>query len=158
MKDYRDHDRDHSHPARPSESFQDHDSDEDPNATVPSSPTLFMKKTPTGGNDVVPSLHQLPNLVLPEALYSPKPSLPLLASFPAATSGVSLGPSSANLTPSTRPGQTRTQRKTSVSSQGSIDSTSSANSNKERQKTVVCSVASCDKKFYEVAHLRIHER
>ncbi|KAF8929497.1 hypothetical protein BGZ58_008892 [Dissophora ornata] len=130
---------------------QEHESEEDPNATVPSSPTFFMKKTSMLANSDVPSLHQLPSLVLPEAAFSSQASPPSASYFPTTTS-------TSTLTPSTQPGQTGGNRKMSISSQGSVDSTSSAASSGGRRKTCVCSVANCEKRFSQVAHLRIHER
>ncbi|KAF8981573.1 hypothetical protein BGZ46_002555 [Entomortierella lignicola] len=119
--------------------------EEDPNATVPSSPTLFMKRVHTSDHNAVPSLHQLPSLLLPEAVF-PRLSSP------------SSQDTSANLTPSTLPGQINSQRKLSISSQGSVNSVTSFDSNGEHRKTFACSVGNCEKKFSQVAHLRIHER
>ncbi|KAF9115011.1 hypothetical protein BGX27_009230 [Mortierella sp. AM989] len=133
---------------------QEQEEDEDPNATVPSSPTLFMKKTITSDSSAVPSLHQLPTLLLPEAAAFPRLS-PLASSSHASSSQHSI---SANLTPSTHPRQTNSQRKMSISSHSSADSVTSFDSNGEYRKTFACSVGSCEKKFSQVAHLRIHER
>ncbi|KAF9357391.1 hypothetical protein BGX26_003778 [Mortierella sp. AD094] len=127
--------------------------EEDPNATVPSSPTLFMKKPPTSDSNAVPSLHQLPSLILPEAAVFPRMSL--LSSSHGTPTQYSV---SVDLTPSTHPGQTNSQRKMSFSSQGSADSATSVDSNGEHRKTFACSVGNCEKKFSQVAHLRIHER
>lgn len=113
--------------------------DVDPDATIPSSPTLFMKRPATG-----PSLHHLPTLLLPESASSAS----------SATTSQSAG-----LTPSTQPnGPSVThgsQRKMSISSQGSVSST---NSTGERTKEYACTIGNCEKKFYQVAHLRSHER
>ncbi|KAF9955500.1 hypothetical protein BGZ72_003666 [Mortierella alpina] len=110
--------------------------EEDPDATIPSSPTLFMKRPATG-----PSLHHLPTLLLPESASSAPNS------------------QSSGLTPSTQPnGPSVThgsQRKMSISSQGSVSST---NSTGERTKEYACTIGNCEKKFYQVAHLRSHER
>ncbi|KAG9326404.1 hypothetical protein KVV02_008024 [Mortierella alpina] len=110
--------------------------EEDPDATIPSSPTLFMKRPATG-----PSLHHLPTLLLPE-------------SASAATASQSSG-----LTPTTQPNGASvthgSQRKMSISSQGSVSST---NSTGERTKEYACAIGNCEKKFYQVAHLRSHER
>ncbi|KAF9993183.1 hypothetical protein BGZ79_002161 [Entomortierella chlamydospora] len=125
--------------------------EEDPNATVPSSPTFFMKKPPASVPNTVPSLHQLPSLVLPEAAVFPQMSS--LSSSHGTQHSVSV-----NLTPSTHPGQANNQRKMSFSSQGSADSATSVDSNGEHRKTFACSVGNCEKKFSQVAHLRIHER
>ncbi|KAF9322261.1 hypothetical protein BG003_003272 [Podila horticola] len=118
--------------------------DEDPDATVPSSPTFFMKKSSE------PSLHQLPSLLLPESV----------ASSSSSSSGVS--PSGSGLTPSTHPDDHDSDhldhlehpnpRKMSVSSQGSVSSTNSS-----ERKIYACTVGNCDKKFTQVAHRRIHE-
>ncbi|KAG0325435.1 hypothetical protein BG004_003222 [Podila humilis] len=112
--------------------------DDDPDATVPSSPTFFMKKS-SG-----PSLHQLPSLLLPESVAL----------------SVTSATTSSGLTPSTHPEQSSSQhhrRKMSVSSQGSVSSAHSSSSNSER-KIYACTVGNCDKKFTQVAHRRIHER
>ncbi|KAF9112453.1 hypothetical protein BGX27_003375 [Mortierella sp. AM989] len=112
--------------------------DDDPDATIPSSPTMFMKR-PSGES----SLHHLPTMMLPESVAS------------SSTKALSSG-----LTPSTLPNgaaSTRaSQRKMSISSQDS--SSSSNNSNSERTKEYACTIGSCEKKFYQVAHLRSHER
>ncbi|KAG0220358.1 hypothetical protein BGX33_000033 [Mortierella sp. NVP41] len=127
---------------------------EDPNATVPSSPTVFMKKS----GDLVdaPSLHQLPSLLLPESVVSTQ------AHLPPTSSEVSFPPSpvSPTLPLSTFPDQmsplsSSPQRKMSVCSQSSV---SSSGSNSERTKSFACMIGNCQKKFYQVAHLRIHER
>ncbi|KAG0370836.1 hypothetical protein BGZ54_003558 [Gamsiella multidivaricata] len=153
MKECNDQDQ----PFRALSTLQEQDDEEDPNATVPSSPTFFMKKSST-----LPSLHQLPSLVLPEAATSSLLSLPssadTVAPIPPATFNSHSPSSSSGLTPSTHPGQTASRRKMSICSQGSMDSLSSANSSGERIETLVCSVRNCSKKFYQVAHLRIHER
>ncbi|KAF9167339.1 hypothetical protein DFQ26_004980 [Actinomortierella ambigua] len=139
------------------------DDDEDPNATVPSSPTFFMKKPSSG-----PSLHQLPTLILPSPVAHAIPQ----ASAP----GSSLG-----LTSSTSPRQLHQQeheqehehehehehelhqhqayqaRKMSVSSQSSTSSLSAAGSSNER-KAFHCTVTGCDKAFSQMSHLRTHER
>ncbi|KAF9978967.1 hypothetical protein BGZ73_007854 [Actinomortierella ambigua] len=131
------------------------DEEEDPNATVPSSPTFFMKKPLSGS-----SLHQLPTLILPSPVTQAIPQ--------AAAPGASLG-----LTPSTSPRQQQMQneeqqrevhqqqayqaRKMSVSSQGSSSSHSTAGSSNER-KAFHCTVAGCDKAFSQMSHLRTHER
>lgn len=114
--------------------------DEDPDATVPSSPTFFMKKS--SGL----SLHQLPTLLLPESV---------------ASSSSEVSSTGAGLTPSTHPDHDHPdhdypdhRRKMSTSSQGSVSST---NSSSER-KIYACTVGNCDKKFTQVAHRRIHER
>ncbi|KAG0022445.1 hypothetical protein BGZ82_011023 [Podila clonocystis] len=118
--------------------------DEDPDATVPSSPTFFMKKSSES------SLHQLPTLLLP-------------ASVASSSAGVSL--SGSGLTPSTHPDhdsdhsehldhlEHSSPRKMSISSQGSVSSTNSS-----ERKIYACTVGNCDKKFTQVAHRRIHER
>ncbi|KAG0044567.1 hypothetical protein BGZ83_010194, partial [Gryganskiella cystojenkinii] len=123
------------------------DEEEDPNATEPSSPTLFMKRSV----DNAPSLHQLPSLVLPAAAVS---------SYPSSVSSVSTSKVVASgLTPSTHPVvQPPKHRKMSTSSQGSIGSVSSTNSSGDRIKEFACTIGGCEKKFYQVAHLRIHER
>ncbi|KAF9332906.1 hypothetical protein BG006_004199 [Podila minutissima] len=123
--------------------------DEDPDATVPSSPTFFMKKS------TEPSLHQLPTLHLPESVASSS------SSSSSSSSGVS--PSGSGLTPSTHPNDHGSDhldhpehpnpRKMSVSSQGSVSSTNSS-----ERKIYACTVGNCDKKFTQVAHRRIHER
>ncbi|KAF9961296.1 hypothetical protein BGZ72_004217 [Mortierella alpina] len=141
------------HP-RPEATFEKNDSEEDPNATVPSSPTIFMAKAEAASP--LMSLHQLPALTLPEPsvpAYQPLLTVPALSS--------SFTPSS--LTPSTHPNksvdfQSTDHRRASVSSQSSVGSISSASSGAERSKTFACTLASCQKKFYQVAHLRIHER
>ncbi|KAI1316619.1 hypothetical protein EDD11_009654 [Mortierella claussenii] len=127
----------------------DQDEDEDPNATVPSSPTFFIKAVN------VLSLHQLPSLALPEAavvnLAAPsthstnEPTSPLFSP-------------TFNLTPSTRSVAGKSLRKMSVSSQDSADSFSSTSTSGDRHKSFSCSVTNCEKKFYQIAHLRIHER
>ncbi|KAG0083493.1 hypothetical protein BGZ93_008161 [Podila epicladia] len=121
--------------------------DEDPDATVPSSPTFFMKKSSE------PSLHQLPTLHLPQSVAC--------SSSSSLSSGVS--PSGSGLTPSTHPDDHDSDhldhlehpnpRKMSVSSQGSVSSTNSS-----ERKIYACTVGNCDKKFTQVAHRRIHER
>ncbi|KAG9068003.1 hypothetical protein KI688_011594 [Linnemannia hyalina] len=141
--------------------FDDYDNEnEDPNATVPSSPTFFMKKSSDLGE--TPSLHQLPALSLPESVVSsqatppPAPSMSYEASFPPS-------PVSPTLPLSTFPDQMSTvpttamspQRKMSVCSQSSV---SSSGSSSERTKSFACMIGTCQKKFYQVAHLRIHER
>ncbi|KAG0216505.1 hypothetical protein BGX28_000019 [Mortierella sp. GBA30] len=145
----------------PPESAAPHEEDEDPNATVPSSPTLFMTKTTNP--DCTTSLQHLPALLLPA------PSFPIYQPLSASTSATvpteplmaSFVPS--NLTPSSHPEepanrQDASHRRTSVSSQGSIGSNTSVSSNGERSKTFACTIGNCEKKFYQVAHLRIHER
>ena len=139
---------------------QDDDEEEDPNATVPSSPTVFMKRSSDES-----SLHQLPSLVLPEAAVSSLPEQTCAVSAAAATlvSASFAGTAALGLTPSTHPGQVpcdqaSVHRKMSTSSQSSIGSVSSTNSSGERTKEFACTIGSCVKKFYQVAHLRIHER
>ncbi|KAF9433908.1 hypothetical protein BGZ76_008818 [Entomortierella beljakovae] len=134
-------------------SSQEQEDEEDPNATVPSSPTLFMKRAQTSDPSIVPSLHQLPGLLLPEAVVLPR-EVPSISS--------SLGssvqyPISTNLTPSSHP-EKNSKRKMSVSSQDSAGSAVSIDTNGEIRKTFACSVGNCEKKFSQVAHLRIHER
>ncbi|KAG0356078.1 hypothetical protein BGZ54_000851 [Gamsiella multidivaricata] len=111
--------------------------DDDPDATIPSSPTVFMKRP-----SAEPSLHHLPTMMLPESVA--------MSALQSQSSG---------LTPSTLPNDSSRrslgQRKMSISSQGS---SSSANSNSERTKEYACTVGNCEKKFYQVAHLRSHER
>ncbi|CAO3568244.1 unnamed protein product [Mortierella alpina] len=141
------------HP-RPESASEKNEAEEDPNATVPSSPTVFMAKAETASP--LMSLQQLPALMLPEAsvpAYRPLVTVPALSS--------SFTPSS--LTPSTHPEkfvdfQSADHRRASVSSQSSVGSISSVSSGGERSKTFACTLASCQKKFYQVAHLRIHER
>ncbi|KAG0005895.1 hypothetical protein BGZ79_000589 [Entomortierella chlamydospora] len=123
-------DEDHNHIQQEA---PDHltDQDDDPDATIPSSPTMFMKRAPGES-----SLHHLPTMMLPESAAS-------------------------TLTQSTQPhglssARGASQRKMSISSQDS--SSSSVNSNSERTKEYACTVGSCEKKFYQVAHLRSHER
>lgn len=115
------------------------DEEDDPDATIPSSPTMFMKRPATG-----PSLHHLPTMMLPESVAS----------------SAHLGHSS-GLTPSTLPDPSSSrasgQRKLSISSQGSTSS-SSTHSGSERAKEYACTIGNCEKKFYQVAHLRSHER
>ncbi|KAF9207107.1 hypothetical protein BGZ49_001155 [Haplosporangium sp. Z 27] len=113
--------------------------DDDPDATIPSSPTVFMKRSARES-----SMHHLPTMMLPESAASPS------------TRTLSSG-----LTPSTLPNVTASprgssQRKMSISSQDS--SSSSGNSNSDRVKEFACNIESCEKKFYQVAHLRSHER
>ncbi|ORZ26267.1 hypothetical protein BCR41DRAFT_219381 [Lobosporangium transversale] len=138
--------------------------EEDPNATVPSSPSFFIKHAK------IPSLHQLPSLELPAAVST----VPSHLSLPATSSSEQAIPPmqstsifSNDFTSSTHPVSPTCPvpnqnvidwRKLSVSSQGSVDSTSSTNTRAGRHKMFVCSVNSCEKKFYQVAHLRIHER
>ncbi|KAG0252960.1 hypothetical protein BG011_006636 [Mortierella polycephala] len=114
--------------------------EDDPDATIPSSPTMFMKRPSTGH-----SLHHLPTMTLPESAVFSTSSAQRLQS--------------ASLTPSTQPNGPSTscasQRKMSISSQGS---SSSANSNGERTKEYACTIGNCEKRFYQVAHLRSHER
>ncbi|KAF9191315.1 hypothetical protein BGZ51_007493 [Haplosporangium sp. Z 767] len=128
--------------------------DEDPNATVPSSPTFFMKKT--SASDNTPSLHQLPTLMLPQPATASHQS----PSATLSTFSVSVTHTTSGFDLSTHPGQhpdnqTNSQRRMSTSSQGSA---SSVGSNNERNKTFACTIGNCEKKFYQVAHLRIHER
>jgi len=115
------------------------DEEDDPDATIPSSPTVFMKRPATG-----PSLHHLPTMMLPESVAS----------------SAHLGQSS-GLTPSTLPdapsSRASGQRKLSISSQSSTSS-SSTHSGSERTKEYACTIGNCEKKFYQVAHLRSHER
>ncbi|KAF9107447.1 hypothetical protein BGX29_006314 [Mortierella sp. GBA35] len=122
--------------------------EEDPDATIPSSPTLFMKRPATDSS----SLHHLPTMYLPES----------------AASASAQGRKTINasgLTPSTLPKnatasgqQGMNNRKMSVSSQGSSSSAQSNGSNGERTKEYGCTIGNCEKKFYQVAHLRSHER
>lgn len=118
---------------------RDDDEDDDPDATIPSSPTVFMKRPATG-----PSLHHLPTMMLPESVAS----------------SAHLGQSS-GLTPSTLPdapsNRASGQRKLSISSQSSTSS-SSTHSGSERTKEYACTIGNCEKKFYQIAHLRSHER
>ncbi|KAF9132854.1 hypothetical protein BGW39_011147 [Mortierella sp. 14UC] len=140
--------------------FDDNEA-EDPNATVPSSPTFFMKKSGELGN--APPLHQLPTLHLPESVVTSQAqplatSISCEASFPPS-------PVSPTLPLSTFPDQmsfvqtatamASAQRKMSVCSQSSV---SSSGSHGERTKSFACMIGTCQKKFYQVAHLRIHER
>ncbi|GJJ79092.1 hypothetical protein EMPS_11451 [Entomortierella parvispora] len=136
------------------------DDEEDPNATVPSSPTVFMKRSAD-----TPSLQQLPSLVLPEAAVSTLPEQTCAVTAAAATlvSASFVDAAASGLTPSTHPsqvpsGQAIAHRKMSTSSQASVGSVSSTNSSGERTKEFACTIGSCEKKFYQVAHLRIHER
>ncbi|KAF8942314.1 hypothetical protein BGZ47_006604 [Haplosporangium gracile] len=125
------------------------DDEEDPDATIPSSPTLFMKRPATDSS----SLHHLPMMYLPEA----------------AVSASAQGSKASGLTPSTLPtasslssGQqgsnSNAHRKMSISSQGSSSSAQSNGSGGERTKEYGCTIGNCEKKFYQVAHLRSHER
>ncbi|KAK3847971.1 MAG: hypothetical protein J3R72DRAFT_484937 [Linnemannia gamsii] len=126
------------------------DDEEDPDATIPSSPTFFMKRPADSS-----SLHHLPTMYLPES----------------ATSASAQGPKTSGLTPSTHPSasssssfltsgnsSTNTHRKMSISSQGSSSSAQSNGSGGERTKEYGCTIGNCEKKFYQVAHLRSHER
>ncbi|KAF9931863.1 hypothetical protein FBU30_009443 [Linnemannia zychae] len=138
-------------PLRQATSADTDDLAEDPNATVPSSPTFFVKKSDA------PSLHQLPTLHLPESIVSSQ-TLPL----PLSSSEASFPPSplSPILPLSTFSSQSNVlpkihQRKSSVCSQSSISSSESLG---ERTKAFACTIGNCHKKFYQVAHLRIHER
>ncbi|KAF9134083.1 hypothetical protein BGW39_008156 [Mortierella sp. 14UC] len=123
--------------------------EEDPDATIPSSPTLFMKRSATDSS----SLHHLPTMYLPES----------------AASVSAQGPKASGLTPSTLPnvtlsasisgnGNSNAHRKMSISSQGSSSSAQSNGSGGERIKEYGCTIGNCEKKFYQVAHLRSHER
>ncbi|KAG0271507.1 hypothetical protein BGZ95_000672 [Linnemannia exigua] len=127
------------------------DDEEDPDATIPSSPTLFMKRPATDSS----SLHHLPTMYLPESVASASAQ----------------GPRTSGLTPSTHPrGSTSSSflssdnssnnahRKMSISSQGSSSSAQSNGSGGERTKEYGCTIGNCEKKFYQVAHLRSHER
>ncbi|KAF8926355.1 hypothetical protein BGZ58_011261 [Dissophora ornata] len=116
--------------------------EDDPDATIPSSPTMFMKRP---SSEL--SLHHLPTMMLPES-----------AASSAASSAQRILAS--ELTPSSLPDEGSShwdlgQRKMSISSQ---DSSSSAGSNGERSKEYACTIGNCEKKFYQVAHLRSHER
>ena len=150
----------HYRPVNSTDFDDDDNENEDPNATVPSSPTFFMKKPDDLGE--TPSLHQLPALFLPESVVPsqatppPAPAMSYEASFPPS-------PVSPMLPLSTFPDQMSTvpttamspQRKMSVCSQSSV---SSSGSSSERTKSFACMIGTCQKKFYQVAHLRIHER
>ncbi|KAF9929678.1 hypothetical protein FBU30_001308 [Linnemannia zychae] len=125
--------------------------EEDPDATIPSSPTVFMKR-PTADSS---SLHHLPTMFLPESVISSS-----------SVQGVS-NAKVTSLTPSTHPSSSSTgqqstnihaNRKMSVSSQGSTSSTQSNSHGIERTKEYGCTIGNCEKKFYQVAHLRSHER
>lgn len=140
--------------------FEDDGEVEDPNATVPSSPTFFMKKSSDLGDS--PSLHQLPTLLLPESVVSfqapppPAPSMSCEVSFPPSPVSPTLPLSTFPDQMSTVPTKTTSpQRKMSVCSQSSV---SSSGSSSERTKSFACMIGPCQKKFYQVAHLRIHER
>ncbi|KAF9129206.1 hypothetical protein BG015_004230, partial [Linnemannia schmuckeri] len=139
--------------------FEDDDEVEDPNATVPSSPSFFMKKS--SDLDDTPSLHQLPTLLLPESIVSsqapapPASSMPCEASFPPSPVSPTLPLSTFSDQMSTVPKTTSPPRKMSVCSQSSV---SSSGSSSERTKSFACMIGTCQKKFYQVAHLRIHER
>ncbi|KAI1320702.1 hypothetical protein EDD11_010236 [Mortierella claussenii] len=114
--------------------------DDDPDATIPSSPTMFMKRPAAG-----PSLHHLPTMMLPESV----------ASTTARPQASGLAPSSlAREVLSFR--HDNSQRKMSISSQDS--SSSAASAGHERTKEYGCTIGSCEKKFYQIAHLRSHER
>ncbi|KAF9435063.1 hypothetical protein BGZ76_006966 [Entomortierella beljakovae] len=108
--------------------------DDDPNATIPSSPTLFMKQSEEKN-----SLHHLPTMLLPKSTSSP-------------TLGISH-----NVTSNTLLGQTNgnSHRRLSISSQ---DSLTSDTSNGGSPKQFACTVGSCEKKFQQAMHLRSHER
>ncbi|KAG0377693.1 hypothetical protein BGX24_005632 [Mortierella sp. AD032] len=151
-----------THYWRASSTDMDDDEAEDPNATVPSSPTFFMKKS--GDHGDTPSLHQLPTLHLPESVM-PSQAQPHPPSMSSCEASFPLSPVSPTLPLSTFPDQmysvptvTMTspqQRKMSVCSQSSG---SYSGSHGERIKSFACMIGSCQKKFYQVAHLRIHER
>ncbi|KAF9900667.1 hypothetical protein BX616_002529 [Lobosporangium transversale] len=115
--------------------------EDDPDATIPSSPTMFMKRPASATG---PSLHHLPSMMLPES----------------AASSVARSHSASSLTPSTLPRESlaqhsSNQRKMSISSQ---DSSSSFASNGERTKEYACTIENCKKKFFQISHLRSHER
>ncbi|OAQ34208.1 hypothetical protein K457DRAFT_819277 [Linnemannia elongata AG-77] len=123
---------------------------EDPDATIPSSPTLFMKRPATDSS----SLHHLPTMYLPESAVSAsaqghKTSCLTPSTLPAASSLSSSGRHGSN---------NNAHRKMSISSQGSSSSAQSNGSGGERTKEYGCTIGSCEKKFYQVAHLRSHER
>ncbi|KAG0278306.1 hypothetical protein BGZ96_002447 [Linnemannia gamsii] len=127
--------------------------EEDPDATIPSSPTLFMKRPATDSS----SLHHLPTMYLPEPTFSTTAQGPNNTTV-------------SGLTPSTLPKEGATtlssssgqqginNRKMSISSQGSSSSAQSNGSGGERTKEYGCTIGNCEKKFYQVAHLRSHER
>ncbi|KAF9280392.1 hypothetical protein BGZ88_012233 [Linnemannia elongata] len=124
--------------------------EEDPDATIPSSPTLFMKRPATDSS----SLHHLPTMYLPESAVSAsaqghKTSCLTPSTLPAASSLSSSGQHGSN---------NNAHRKMSISSQGSSSSAQSNGSGGERTKEYGCTIGSCEKKFYQVAHLRSHER
>jgi hypothetical protein len=127
--------------------------EEDPDATIPSSPTLFMKRPATNSS----SLHHLPTLYLPEAAVS------AAAQSPNNTTASGLTPSTlpkegvASMSSSSSQ-QGINNRKMSISSQGSSSSAQSNGSAGERTKEYGCTIGNCEKKFYQVAHLRSHER
>ncbi|KAF9905711.1 hypothetical protein EC991_001385 [Linnemannia zychae] len=125
--------------------------EEDPDATIPSSPTLFMKRPATDSS----SLHHLPTMYLPEPAASASAQGPKVSGLTPSTlphgalsSSVSSGNSSNN----------NAHRKMSISSQGSSSSAHSNGSGGERTKEYGCTIGNCEKKFYQVAHLRSHER
>lgn len=124
--------------------------EEDPDATIPSSPTLFMKRPATDSS----SLHHLPTMYLPQSAVSAsaqrhKASGLTPSTFPTASSSPSL---------SQHGSDNNAHRKMSISSQGSSSSAQSNGSGGERTKEYGCTIGSCEKKFYQVAHLRSHER
>ncbi|KAG0280001.1 hypothetical protein BGZ95_011587 [Linnemannia exigua] len=147
---------------RASSTDLDDEEAEDPNATVPSSPTFFMKKSDDHSDTL--ALHQLPALHLPESVVSSQ-AQPLPPSMSSCEVSFPPSPVSPTLPLSTFPDQMSSvptvtmtspqQRKMSVCSQSSV---SYSGSHGERTKSFACMIGSCQKKFYQVAHLRIHER
>jgi hypothetical protein len=114
--------------------------EEDPDATIPSSPTMFMRQPPTGSS----SLHHLPTIILPGPAVLPSHS----------SSSTTMSCTSSSETSLLK----RTnQRKLSLCSQDSSVSSSSS-SNGECRKEYVCTIGDCEKKFQQLAHFRSHER
>jgi hypothetical protein len=71
------------------------------------------------------------------------------STLPAASSSLSSGQHGSN---------SNAHRKMSISSQSSSSSAQSNGSGGERTKEYGCTIGNCEKKFYQVAHLRSHER
>ncbi|KAG0047380.1 hypothetical protein BGZ83_007546 [Gryganskiella cystojenkinii] len=121
--------------------------DDDPDATIPSSPTMFMKRPANG-----PSLHNLPTMLLPApASTMTTPTTPTTAS----PKTPQTSRCSSNGASTKKKQEVINRRKMSISSE---DSASSVVSARGRGLDYTCSVAHCEKQFSQAEDLSSHER
>lgn len=125
------------------------DEDEDPDATIPSSPTMFMR----GPANYAPSLHHLPSMLLP----SPASNVtgPVTATAPRTPKVQQQRRSSSKDASAKKKQGEASLRKMSISSEDSASSNDSVGGGGLR---FTCSAAHCEKRFSQPEQLVAHER